>query len=1023
MSAGGHDGAGAPKIVTVIIDGAEYQAEEGRNMLDVALSLGFDLPFFCWHPVLGSIGACRQCAVRLYWTDRQGNEVSEIAMACMTEAQEGTRIDVFDPEAVRFRAEMIELMMTSHPHDCPVCDEGGECHLQDMTVMTGHSYRRYRGRKRTFENQDLGPFVTHELNRCITCYRCARFYNDYAGGRDFGVFGLRNQVYFGRAESGTLESEFSGNLIEVCPTGVFDDKPFSRRYARKWDLQSAPSVCPDCGLGCTTYPSARYGELRRVLSRFNRDVNKMFLCDRGRFGFEFVNAPERVRAARVAPALLPPQPAAGRPEPAAAGLAGGAAETGVAAAAVTVSAAEAPTEVEAQERGAEREGLAPQVTGGQAGGTAAVLSGELALDAAAGLLRGRRAIGLGSPRASLEANYALRTLVGPQHFHLGLSDADDRLVGAVLDVAADPRLRLGSAADIAGASAVLVLGEDLTNTAPMLDLTIRTWLHLRPSEVEERNHIRRWNDAGITRIKRREPSDLWIATTHATKLDDVAAEAHHAAPDDLVRLALAVAHEVDAASPEVPDLGDDERELARRWAAALTSGAEPLVVCGCSSGSVELVHAAAQLALALGRAAQAAARSDDDAARAGGEAAEASAEAPASSPPGPRPAGAGPATIVLTVPEPDSVGLGMLGGGSLVQGLAAVARGEAEVVIVLDNDLRRRAPAMLVDDLLRRHAPLISLATLEDDVTAHADVVLPTATFAEETGTYVSHEGRAQRYFAALAPRGDVRPAWRWLRDLAVRLGAREARGWRAPDDVLAALEMELPRFRGVAEAAPAASWRLDGRKVARQPLRWSGRTALDADRTVFEPAPTPDPDSALAYSVEGLQPQGAPEALRTRTWWPGWNSGNGLHKFDEELEALGPERHSGVRILDDAQGRELPAVSAPARFAPRAPGDVVLVPIHHIYGSEQLSMHTPGIRWLAPAPYVALNAADAERLDAREGDLVELWLPWMDARAPLRIVPSLVGGTAGLPCGLPGLPYVSLPARVRLSKVEGAPQ
>jgi NADH-quinone oxidoreductase subunit G len=998
-------------MVTVIIDGVEYQAEEGANMLDVALSLGFDLPFFCWHPLMGSIGACRQCAVRLYWKDRQGNDVSEIAMACMTEAQEGTRIDIFDPEAIRFRGEMIELMLLSHPHDCPVCDEGGECHLQDMTVMTGHSYRRYRGRKRTFENQDLGPFVTHELNRCITCYRCTRFYNDYAGGRDFGVFGLRNQIYFGRAESGTLESEFSGNLIEVCPTGVFDDKPFSRRYSRKWDLQSAPSVCPDCGLGCTTYAASRYDELRRVLARFNRDVNKMFLCDRGRFGFEFVNAPERVRAARVAPALLPPQPAGGRAEMRAA-------EPGEA----PPKAAEAPTEAEAQERGAEHAGLAPQVTGGQAGGAAAVLNGELALDAAAGLLRGRRAIGIGSPRASLEANYALRALVGPQRFHLGMSEADDRLVGAVLDVAADPRLRLGSAADNSGATSVLVLGEDLTSTAPMLDLTVRTWLHLRPNAVEERNHIRRWNDAGITRIKRREPSDLWIATTHATKLDAVAAEAHRAAPDDLVRLALAIAHEADGSTPPVADLGDDERELARRWAAALTAGTAPLVVSGCSSGSVDLIHAAAQLAVALGRAvgAKAAAQSAGDAANAGDEAAAASAESPAAAPLDPRPAGAGPATVVLTVPEPDSVGLRLLGGGSLVQALAAVARGEVEVVVVLDNDLRRRAPALLVDDLLRRHPLLVSLAVLEDDLAAQADVVLPTAAFAEETGTFVSHEGRAQRYFAALAPRDDVRPAWRWLRDLAVRMGVREARGWKTPDDVLAALEQELPRFRGVMDAAPAASWRRDGRKVARQPLRWSGRTAVDADRTVFEPAPTPDPDSALAYSLEGLQPQQAPEALRTRTWWPGWNSGNGLHKFGEELEALGPARPSGVRVLDDGvPGRELAPVAAPSRHVAREPGDVVLVPLHHIYGSERLSMYTPGVREQAPAPYIALNAEDAERLGAREGDLLELWLPWMDAHAPLRVVPSLVNGTAGLPFGLPGLPYVPLPARVRLSRVE----
>jgi NADH-quinone oxidoreductase subunit G len=536
---------------------------------------------------------------------------------------------------------------------------------------------------------------------------------------------------------------------------------------------------------------------------------------------------------------------------------------------------------------------------------------------------------------------------------------------------------------------VLVLGEDVTNTAPMLDLTIRTWLHLRPNAVEERNHIRRWNDAGITRIKRREPSDLWVATTHATKLDGAAAEAHRAAPDDLVRLALAIAHEVDAALPPVPDLEHDERELARRWAAALTAGPAPVVVSGCSSGSVGVLHAAAQLAAALRRAGERAGR------------------------------GAQAATLVLTVPEPDSVGLRLLGGGSLVQGLAAVARGEVDVVVVLDNDLHRRAPALLVDDLLRRGPLLVALATLEDALTARADVVLPTATFAEETGTYVSHEGRAQRYFAVVPPRDDVRPAWRWLRELAVRMGVREARGWKTPDDVLAALEQELPRFRGVNDAAPPAGWRRDGRKVARQPLRWSGRTALDADRTVFEPGPTPDPDSALAYSVEGLQPQDSPAALRTRAWWPGWNSSNGLHKFGEELEALGPAAASGVRVLDDAPGPELPALAAPPRFAPKD-GDFVLVALHHIYGSEQLSMYTPGIRERAPGPYVGLNAEDAERLEAREGDLLELWLPWMDTRAPLHIVPSLVTGTAGLPVGLPGLPYISLPARVRLSKAEG---
>ena len=283
-------------------------------------------------------------------------------------------------------------------------------------------------------------------------------------------------------------------------------------------------MCPDCGLGCTTTLSTRYGELRRVQGRFNRDVNKMFLCDRGRFGFEFVNAPERVRTARVAAGLLPAQAAAGWQAAAEAAPGADLVEP------APEPLSEAPTEESARAQAAARSGLAPEVTGGQAGGQAAVLHGELALDAAAGLLRGRRAIGFGSPRASLEANYALRALVGPANFYLGVSDGDDRLVGAVLDIAADPRLRLGSAADIHDADAALSSVRISPTRRRCSTHHPHTGWHLRPNAVEERNHIRRWNDAGITRIKRREPSALWIATTHADEVDAVAAETRRAAP-------------------------------------------------------------------------------------------------------------------------------------------------------------------------------------------------------------------------------------------------------------------------------------------------------------------------------------------------------------------------------------------------------------------------------------------------------------------------------------------------------------
>src|SRR5215468_4036907 len=149
-------------MATIYVENQPYQTEDGQNLLHVCLSLGFNLPYFCWHPALGSEGAC---------------------------------VSIEDQEAKEFRANVIEWLMVNHPHDCPVCDEGGECHLQDMTVMTGHAYRRFRFKKRTYRNQYLGPFINHEMNRCIQCYRCVRFYRDYAGGRDLDVFAARNHVY------------------------------------------------------------------------------------------------------------------------------------------------------------------------------------------------------------------------------------------------------------------------------------------------------------------------------------------------------------------------------------------------------------------------------------------------------------------------------------------------------------------------------------------------------------------------------------------------------------------------------------------------------------------------------------------------------------------------------------------------------------------------------------------------------------------------------------------------------------
>ncbi len=128
-------------MAKIYIDGKEYEADEKKNLLEVCLSLGFDLPYFCWHPAMGSVGACRQCAVVKYKDENDKN--GRLVMSCMEPIQDGLRVSLKTEEAVKFRSNVIEWLMTNHPHDCPVCDEGGECHLQDMTVMTGHNYRRF----------------------------------------------------------------------------------------------------------------------------------------------------------------------------------------------------------------------------------------------------------------------------------------------------------------------------------------------------------------------------------------------------------------------------------------------------------------------------------------------------------------------------------------------------------------------------------------------------------------------------------------------------------------------------------------------------------------------------------------------------------------------------------------------------------------------------------------------------------------------------------------------------------------
>ncbi len=278
-----------PKL---IIDSREIEVPQGVNVLEAAERLGIMVPRFCYHPALGSVGACRMCAV----TFLEGR-VKGVEMSCMVAAEDGMVVSTTHPDAMDYRKYVIEWLMLDHPLDCPVCDEGGHCLLQDETVSGGHGIRRFLGLKRTYQDQDLGRFVQHEMNRCIQCWRCRRFYQEYAGYRDLGALQIARRTYFGRFTDGPLESPFAGNLIDICPTGVFTDKP-SRFQGRRWNFERAPSLCLHCSLGCNTVGSAQYREMVRLEGRQNEAVNGYFICDRGRYGFSYANHPERPRRAR-----------------------------------------------------------------------------------------------------------------------------------------------------------------------------------------------------------------------------------------------------------------------------------------------------------------------------------------------------------------------------------------------------------------------------------------------------------------------------------------------------------------------------------------------------------------------------------------------------------------------------------------------------------------------------------------------------------------------------------------------------
>jgi NADH-quinone oxidoreductase subunit G len=363
------------------------------------------------------------------------------------------------------------------------------------------------------------------------------------------------------------------------------------------------------------------------------------------------------------------------------------------------------------------------------------------------------------------------------------------------------------------------------------------------------------------------------------------------------------------------------------------------------------------------------------------------------------------------VPECNSLGLALIGGRSLQDAFRAVQNGAVDTVIILENDLYRRADAKAVHDFFEIARHVVVLDHLANRTALQAEIALPAATFAETSGTLVNNEGRAQRFYQVFVPEGDVQASWRWIRDVMIAAGRPEAGAWQTLDDVLAAMIEALPALEAVVEAAPPADFRLAGLKIPRQPQRYTARMAMHADVDVNEPPPPDDPDSPLAFSMEGYEGQ-PPPALIPRYWAPHWNSVQSLSKFQEEI--AGPLRGGdpGVRLIEPGSGSAGGYVGRiPPAFEPRA-GQWLAVPLHHIFGSEELSVRTPGVFELAPEPYLALNPDDAAGLKVQAGEEVEFRMNARLYRLPLKLLPTLSLGLVGLPTGLPEGPDPVVPGQ-----------
>jgi NADH-quinone oxidoreductase subunit G len=282
-------------LINIEVDGKPTQIRKGAMIIEAADAIGINIPRFCYHRKLPIAANCRMCLVEV---EMGGKPMPKPQPACATPVAEGMKVTTRSDSALKFQKDVMEFLLINHPLDCPICDQGGECELQDVALGYGRSVSRYTERKRTIADENLGPLVATEMTRCIQCTRCVRFTSEIAGTYELGGMSRGDNLQIGTYIGKTIETELSGNIIDVCPVGALTNKPFQFQ-ARAWELIAKPSVAYHDALGSNLWLHTRRGEVLRTVPRDNESINECWLSDRDRYSHQGLYAADRVGAPQV----------------------------------------------------------------------------------------------------------------------------------------------------------------------------------------------------------------------------------------------------------------------------------------------------------------------------------------------------------------------------------------------------------------------------------------------------------------------------------------------------------------------------------------------------------------------------------------------------------------------------------------------------------------------------------------------------------------------------------------------------